>query len=327
MTTAPTVVLVNYNSGSDLTRCIDALESQTCRPAVTVVDNASSDGSLGMAYERFPHHRFLPFRRNVGFARAVNLAARQVDSELMVVLNPDTVPQPDFIEAIAEPFSTQPTLASVAGALVFASDPSITASAGIRIHRNGVAIDAELGKPVRELVPRPIFGASGGAACYRRSAFLEAGGFPEVFFMYLEDVDLAWRLRLIGYESLFEPSAIATHRYSGASSEGSPLKRRLLARNRIWTLVRCLPDELWRRDWPRIISFDGAALSYGLIRDRQAAIGRLEALGRLAPRLCERRAIQRMRLVEIAALEPWIEAPISGAELRRLRELTSRLAV
>ena len=87
--------------------------------------------------------------------------------------------------------------------MVFRSRPDVVASAGIEIFSNGLALDRALGKSLAFVSDRtPIFGASAGAAIYRREALDDVGPFPEAFFMYLEDVDLAWRLRLRGWESL-----------------------------------------------------------------------------------------------------------------------------
>lgn len=325
----PEVILVNFNAGPRLLTCLEALSRQTGPHTVTVVDNASTDGSTRAAHAAYPAHRYLPLRRNTGFSRAVNLAVERSRAEVIILLNPDTTPDEDFVEQITRPFrSSVNKLGAVAGTLVFESRPDIVASAGIAVHRNGVAIDQGLGEPLdRNAEPRPVFGASGGAAAYLREAFLDAGGFPDVFFLYLEDVDLAWRLRLRGWESLWAPAAVARHAYSASAGEASPLKRRLLARNRIWTLTRCLPDELLSDDGLRIALFDCGAFGYSaLARDWPALRGRLEALARLAPRLCERRQIQRRRIASLHEIENWLQPSISPLRLRELRRLTASLA-
>ncbi len=323
-----TVIIVNYRSGSVLPACLTALREQTIPHCVSIVDNASGDGSARMIHQAFPEVSILPLRRNVGFARAVNIAARRSDSDIIVALNPDTIPAPDFLEEMTAPFRKEPRVAAVAGTLVFESRPDVIASAGISVHHNGVAIDAMLGErhdPTRS--PMPVFGASGGAAAYRRSAFLQAGGLVEPFFMYLEDVDLAWRLRLRGHESVWAPAAVARHRYSSSAGEGSKFKRRLLARNRIWTLARCLPDEIWKRDLGRILAFDTAAFGYSMATlDEAAAFGRLAAVTGLLPRLAERRVIQRERTVTIDEIDRWIGPSMSPKRLMALRELTGKLA-
>lgn len=322
------VIIVNYRSGNVLPRCLDALQIQTQPCAITVVDNASGDGSARDIHALYPDVSILPLRYNVGFARAVNIAAQRSRHDIIVTLNPDTVPDPSFIEKIADPLRTHPAVASVAGTLVFESRPDIVASAGIRVHQNGVAIDRLLGEHHdAERPEEPVFGASGGAAAYRREAFLATGSFAESFFMYLEDVDLAWRLRLAGHECYWAPGAVVTHRYSASAVEGSTFKRRLLARNRIWTLARCLPDEFWRRDAARILAFDAAAFGYGVATlDGAATRGRLSALAGLLPRLGERRGIQRSRAVSVSELDRWIEPPLSPRRMMALRRLTARLA-
>lgn len=326
----PTVVIVNFNAGDALLRCLGGLAEQTVAHHVIVVDNASSDHSARIAHDRYPSVRFLPLRRNVGFARAVNLAAGRIPDEdsALVLLNPDTVPRPDFIERLVEPLASDPGVGAAAGTLVFSSVKNTIASAGIVIHRNGVAIDARLGEPLDTTRPvQPVFGASGGAAAYRLATFRRLGGFCEPFFLYLEDVDLAWRLQLAGLSAVSVPSAVATHDYSSAAGEGSPFKRRMLARNRIWTLARCLPDPLWKRDRLWILSFDIAAAGFAATRlDIPAFRGRVEGVAALPTRLRERTSIQAAASVHWEHVADWIQPPVSPRELLRLRRLTFALA-
>ncbi|RIK40168.1 MAG: glycosyltransferase family 2 protein [Chloroflexi bacterium] len=325
-----TIVLVNYNTSEHVRTCLAALEAQTQRQAIVVVDNASTDGQIGLLHREFPQVRFIPLRRNVGFARAVNIVAhhKATNTEVLVTLNPDTVPRPDFVEALLDPLSN-PSVSAVAGTLVFASDPDVIASAGVDVYRTGLALDARLGQPLAtSTLPAEVFGPSGGAAAYRLDAFRQVGGFCDAFFLYLEDVDLAWRLRLCGHHSIWTPDAVATHAYSAAAGEGSTLKRRLLARNRVWTIARCLPDVIWRRDRAAILAFDAKAVAWAAAhRDMALLRGRAEGIARLPPRLCERRAIQRAACVSPAELMRWIQPALADRELLALRDLTRRYAV
>jgi GT2 family glycosyltransferase len=323
-----TAIIVNYNGAQHLERSITSLLGQSLRPHILVVDNASTDGSAAAAFKRFPEVEFLPLRRNTGFARAINTAMLHTTSPVIVLLNLDAEAEPEFVERLTTPLFARPGLGSVAGTLVFARDPDTVASAGIAVHRNGVAIDAGLGEPVRrEIEPTPVFGASGGAAALRRTAFLEAGGLPEPFFLYLEDVDLAWRLRLLGWESVWAPGAVARHAYSASAGEGSPFKRRLLARNRLWTIARVWPDEVLRDGAAAITMHDVLALAYSAATlDRAALWGRAEGIAGLPFRLCERRDIQRKRVAEPAALEGWVRPSLTPRRLLELRRLTQRLA-
>lgn len=327
----PTVVIVNYNGGDTLLACLRALEGQTMRPDVVVVDNASRDDSLTRAAAGHPGVRVIPLRANSGFARAFNIGVSRIDASdgVVVALNPDTLPAPGFVEALTRPLLEHDDLGSVAGTLTFTRSPDTIASAGIQVHRNGVALDARLGESLsllRETDVQPIFGPSGGAAAYRLGAFRGVGGFCEPFFMYLEDVDLAWRMRLAGLESAWSPAAVALHDYSAAAGEGSPFKRRLIARNRIWTLARCLPSEIWRRDRASIVGFDLLAAGWGIVTLDPGARGRLEAIAALPLRLREGTMIRRASSVPWQSIDRWILPPADPRELRRLRALTGKLA-
>jgi GT2 family glycosyltransferase len=302
-----------------------SLAQQTTPHQTIIVDNASTDDSARAAHSAYPQHSYLPLRRNTGFAHAANLIAEKATTDIIVFVNPDMTLAPDFVEKIVAPFDGTARLGAVAGTLVFDSAPSIIASAGIEIHRNGVAIDRLLGQPNSAQILEPIFGASGGAAAYRRTAFLDVGGFPDHFFMYLEDVDLALRLQLRGWDAVWQPHAVARHAYSASAVEGSPFKRKLIARNRIWTLARCFPASLLPASAPSMALYDLMALSYGIIRDRPAAIGRVEAFARLLPRWCERREIAPDE-GEVQRIAAWLKPAISPFTLRKLRQITARFA-
>ncbi|MCO5177044.1 MAG: glycosyltransferase family 2 protein [Thermomicrobiales bacterium] len=326
----PTVVIVNYNGAATLCHCLAALQSQSERPNIIVVDNASQDDSLESAVRAFPNAAFVPLRHNAGFARAFNIGVQRIadPTGIVIALNPDTHPRPDFIEQITAPLRSEPDLGSVAGTLTFTTAPDTIASAGIAVHRNGVAIDAQLGETLSDRMTStvPVFGPSGGAAAYRLSVFRAVGGFCEPFFLYLEDVDLAWRMRLAGYGSVWNPLAVALHDYSASAGEGSPFKRRLIARNRIWTLARCLPYETWKRDWRAILTLDAAALAYGTVTFDPAAIGRLEAIATLPIRLREGAHLRKHAVVTADEIDRWLLPSLSARELRRLRQMTGRLA-
>jgi GT2 family glycosyltransferase len=325
-----TVVIVNYNGGETVQRCIAALIEQIDSSDILIVDNASTDGSPREIFQRFPAVQILPLRRNVGFARAVNIAAERIThAGALVTLNPDTVPGPAFVSSLTQPLATDPQLGSTSGTLVFSSAPTVIASSGIRLHRNGVAMDESLGESLDpdECRVSPVFGASGGAAAYRLEAFRALGGLCESFFLYLEDVDLAWRLRLRGWGCVNVRAAVATHDYSASSVEGSAFKRRLLARNRIWTLARCLPEAIWIRDRAAIVTFDLLAAGHGAMnRDRASLQGRAAAIAGLPRRLHERADLHAHATVDPSQISTWIGPAISPRRLLELRRLTARLA-
>src|SRR5439155_13992356 len=129
--------------------------------------------------------------RNEGFADPNNQAFRQARGRFVAALNNDTLPSEGWLAALVEAAESSERAGSVASKMVFGHAPNTIQSAGIVIDRAGIAWDRLVGRPVAESEAEatPIFGASGGAALYRREMLAELGGFDARFFMYLEDVD------------------------------------------------------------------------------------------------------------------------------------------
>jgi len=213
--------------------------------------------------------------------------------------------------------------------LTFDHRPDLVASAGITACRNGLALDLWTGRAVQSLPTalQPVMGASGGLALYRRMMLDDIGLMAPDFFNYLEDVDLAWRAQLRGWECLVVPAARARHIYSATGGQGSPLKQRLLGRNRLRAIIRCFPSGVLRSCLPDILAYDTLALVYAALARQPAMIaGRIEALHDRAQLLRERRAIQARRTVSEEAFAAWLEpSPTPWRTLRTARRLDALL--
>lgn len=189
--------------------------------------------------EEFPGVEVLEMGENAGFGRAVNAAAKRAEGDVLVLVNDDCVCDPGFVKALASRIDPAAGLSMAAGVLREARDPSLVDSAGIEVDRTLLAFDYLNGEPVSVLdgggVPDPL-GPCGGAAAYERRAFLEAGGFDEALFAFLEDVDLALRLRLGGRRCALASDARATHEHSGTLGAGSARKNWLMGFGRGYLL-------------------------------------------------------------------------------------------
>ena len=303
------VIVLNWNGRALLAACLTSLAAQTAPNLdIIVVDNGSHDGSAQYVRAHWPTVRLLALPVNRGFSGGVNAGLAVARGEYLVLLNNDALAEPTFVEHLVAPFA-DPHLGATAGVLVFAHQPQIVASAGIRIHRDGVALDDRMLDDVAHLPtnPLPVWGASGGAVAYRRAALQDVGLFDEGYFAYLEDVDLAWRLRLRGWQTLLAPQARAAHVYSATGGEGSPFKNWLVARNRWRVMLRCVPAELLRRDWLRIGQYEILACAQAAARGRWTTItGRLATGREWRSLVAQRRVIQARRTAEIAALDRWL---------------------
>ena len=323
MSTIPlSVIVVCWNGLRHLPDCLAALLPQLPGEAeVVLVDNGSTDGTATWARDTHPAIRLVELPHNLGFAGGVNAGLRAARGELLLLLNDDAFAEPGFAAALLDVMARQPEIGAASAVLLFAHRPELVASAGIRVRRDGLALDLWAGQPAASLPaePAPIMGPSGGAAIYRRALLEDVGLLEPGFFNYLEDVDLAWRALLRGWRSVVVPGARARHVYSATSGQGSPFKQRLLGRNRLRTIARCLPAELLPSCLPAILAYDLLAIGYAAVARQPAMIaGRLAALRDLPALLRERRAIQSRRTAPAAAIARWLEPP--GAPWNTLRE-------
>lgn len=239
------VVVVNYNSGDHLTRCIQSLHDQRVSPQrILVVDNASTDGSLEQSQRRFPNVVFLRQASNLGFAAANNIAIGQLgDVEWVALLNADAFAQPGWIEALTDAALSHPTFDMFACPMLRDDDPSTSDGMGDVYHVSGFAWRDGCGLPVAESPPRvrEVFGPCAAAACYRREALVDCGGFDEQYFCYFEDVDLAFRLRLAGHRCLLVPGAVVRHVGSAVAGRRSEFTVYHAQRNLEWTWLKNMP--------------------------------------------------------------------------------------
>jgi GT2 family glycosyltransferase len=302
------VVIPNWNGADLLPACLQALREQTYRDhEVVVVDNGSRDDSLAVL-ARFPEVRVLRFGRNRGFGAATNAGIRATAGPYVATLNNDAVPAPGWLAALVAAAEVDAGVGMCASRMVFAARPDVLNSCGIAVDRAGIAWDLLGGEPVgadRDLTEP--FGPCAGAALYRRTMLDEVGLFDERFFAYLEDVDLAWRARRAGWRCRYVAAAEARHQHSATGGEGSPRKRYLLGRNKVWLVAKNYPSRgLWR--WlPLVVAYDLAAVGYALVarRDGSALRGRLAGLAGLRRALRSRSAQDGTPVTLLPPEWPW----------------------
>ena len=236
------VVIVNFNSGDLLARCIAHLERQS-RPAdrILVVDNHSADHSLDALSTR-PAVEIVQLEKNLGGAAANNVAFRELaDTDYIITLNPDAFPEPDFIESLQRAAERHPDCASFATRML-RCDGRIDGT-GDTYHVSGLVWRTGHGQPERaaDLMKREVFAACAGAAMYRTSEVLKAGGFDDSFFCYVEDVDLGYRLQLAGNHCLYIPDATVVHIGSAVTGQYDGFATYHGHRNLVWTFVKNTP--------------------------------------------------------------------------------------
>jgi GT2 family glycosyltransferase len=263
------IVIPSHNRPDLLRRCLASVTRHApAASEVLVVDDGSPGECVGAAARDFSGVRCLRLARRRGFCVAANAGIRATTHPVVELLNDDTEVTAGWAEAALAWFA-RPEVGAVAPLVLRwptrDGEPPHIDSAGDRYFVGGIAGKRGHGEPLREehLQARPVFGACGAAAFYRRESVLAVGCFPERFGAYFEDVDLSFRLHWAGLTVMYEPAARVRHRES--ASYGRPGWRLLAQQSRneervFWRnlpagmLLRALPLHLavvaakaWRR--------------------------------------------------------------------------------
>ncbi len=228
------VVVVNYESGPALARCVERLRLEA--PAeLVVVDNGSRDGSLDELRRRVPDVSVVDPGRNLGYGAAANRGAAATNAPTLLVCNPDLEVGPGSIGVLAEALATRPGCGLVgplirdAGGRRYPSArrfPALTDAAGHALlglfaPDNRFTRSYHQAHLAETSAVEEVDWLSGACLLLKRSAFEEVGGFDESYFMYAEEVDLCWRLARAGWTSAYVPAAEVTH-LQGVSTDSHP---------------------------------------------------------------------------------------------------------
>jgi len=308
-------VVVNFNGGRDLERCLAALAAQTERVDVVLVDCASTDGSRALA-ERPPAGVVgVPLADNRGYAGGCNAGlAAAGDAEVVGFFNPDCFPRPDLFAVVMRRLAGDGTVGGVA--------PRLERDDGVTLDSCGQVLspwllmvrDRGYDEPAAGAYPEParVLAACGAGMVYRRAALesvaVDGEVFPSEYFAFWEDLDLGWRVSNLGLEVRYEPRAVAVHRRAATAAPGSGrllfrrppgLQAHILA-NRWATLARNLHAVDFLVRLPVLLMADAAMVA--LVVARRPAVARplLAALPGVARAWRQRRVVRRRRLRELA---------------------------
>jgi GT2 family glycosyltransferase len=336
--TRPTVSvsLVTYNGMRWLPRCLETVMDQSLPPLeILVVDNASTDGSREWLEDRAkedPRISVEASATNLGYASAHNRNLARCSGDHVLLLNQDVELAPGFLDASVAVLGDRPGVAAVQGRLLQLTQngqqTNVIDTTGLimaRDRRVGCRGQGEPDGPAFAR-PGPVWGADGPAPVFRRAALLDArmpngrGAWEvldEDFYMWKEDVDLAWRLRRLGWEAWYEPSAVAWHARGtgGVVSQSwivsarsyravTPLARVLSWRNQRLSQVKNDERSVVVRDLPWIVRRELVSLALTVVLDPYRLRAIPLTLRALPGAMRKRRWLQR-RLRDRSG-SPWV---------------------
>ena len=228
------VVIVSYRCRDHLSRCLASVERYApARTSVWVVDNDSRDGTVEMVRDRFPFVSLIESTENAGFARATNRGITAGSAPYVLALNPDTELHEDTLSGLLRLMEEHPEIGIAGprlerpdGTFDHASRRSFPTLLGALGHFSGIGRRLERGPLAQYRAPEvergPVDAVNGAFMLIRRAALEQVGPFDEGYWMYMEDLDLCYRLREAGWLTWYEPSSVALHVKGGSAGRRSP---------------------------------------------------------------------------------------------------------
>lgn len=322
--------LVTWNGAKYVADCLASVFAQTMTDfSFLIIDNNSTDDTVDIILEKYPHLKVVRNRENLGFSKAHNQAIHWSKSDYVVVLNQDVVLEPDFLMHLVSFLDKNQAVGSVTGKILRLQEGNKTNyidSLGLLIKKNHCFSEIGAGEmdDGQYNAIEEVFGVSGAIGVYRRSA-LESVKVDNQFFdedfspVYKEDVDLAYRLRYQGWKAYKVPLAVAYHnRTAGESTKDqkrSIIKSRrrkskfinyLSYRNHWFLLIKNLPAFNWQYFFP-VFRYELLKFFYVLFLEPR----NLRAIGQVIKnrqRLLEKREkIMHTKKIEIKEIDLWLK--------------------
>ena len=247
------IVILNWNGEKMLIQYLPSvLQYSRDEATVYVADNVSTDNSLELLCTHFPEVKLVILEKNWGFAEGYNKALKQIEADYYLLLNSDIEVTHHWLTPMIEYLDSHDDVAACQPKLLSIFDKDMFEYAGA----SGGYLD-RFGYPfcrgrIFETVEKDngqydyatdILWATGAALMIRAKDYWDAGGLDGRFFAHNEEIDLCWRLRIMGRRIVCLPESYVYHVGGGTLPKGNPMKTFLNFRNNLTMLYKCLPDE------------------------------------------------------------------------------------
>jgi GT2 family glycosyltransferase len=297
------VIIPHWNGLEHLDTCLQSLRSQRYRDfEIILVDNGSTDGSQDYVRTHYPEVRLVELGTNRGFTGACNAGYAVAAGDYIVLLNNDTETDPGWLSALAGAFARHPRAGILASKLLLFDRRDHFHAAGDTYRVDGIpgnrgVWEEDKGQYQREEL---VFSACAAAAAYRREMVSQIGFLDDDFYFSCEDVDIAWRANLTGWQVIYVPRAVVYHKLkaTGGSVTGSYYD----GRNFLYLIWKNYPGSLLRRNW-RLVLRAQLQITWEALRAWRGAAARARLRGQMAgllglPKMWRKRQrLKRKRLI------------------------------
>lgn len=292
------IIVVGFNNENDLRLALPALE-KTDYPDFEIVlnDNGSQDGTLAFVRTNHPGVKLIDTGENLGFGGGNNSGAKHATGEILAFINPDTTVEPGWLTALVRPLLADDKLGITTSKVLIMNPPDQINTCGNDVHFTGYGYLRGFRESAASAftADESVFSMSGAAFAIRKSLYDRLAGFDAAFYpTYVEDTDLSWRVRLLGYDIRYIHASIIYHNYKAAFSAG---KYACLERNRWQMLLKVYRWATLALLWPALFMAEIVSWGYAIMNGRQFMAAKWSTYGYLRQNwksIMERRKATRL---------------------------------
>ena len=276
------VIVVNMDGHRHLKPCFESLvelDYPTDQVEIILVDNGSRDRSVKYTRKNFPNTQILELKKNEGFAQANNLGVERATGKYVVFLNNDMRVHSAWLRELVTAVESADDVVAVGGKILNWDGDEVDFEGGA-LNFHGMGFQPHHAPPPDDQLTETLF-VCGGNMLVDREIFLQVGGFDSDYFAYFEDVDLGWRLWLLGYRVLYAPRGFTYHRGHGTSSRlRSSQVAVLYERNSLYSIIKNYDERNFRRVWPvALLLLVRRAMIFGRINKQKFRLPRSDSSG------------------------------------------------
>ena len=301
------IIILNWNGEKLLQECLDSVYKNNLQNTeIILVDNASTDNSIGLVKQNFPEIKIIRNKKNYGYAKGNNIGIKNARGKYIVILNNDVIVEEDWLEKLVNAADTNDSTGIFGSKQMFYHNKNEIDSLGGFLKKDGphnINNSTPWTNPDKN---REVFSVAGAAMLLKRKMLQEVGLFDPMYFLYYEDFDLCWRARLLGWKCYYVSSAVIYH-HRGASTSRTGKHMYYGTRNEFWTLLKNFSYKNYVKHFPYLIIKNIRRFINATTGNKAwILLGLLNGIINIQSIINKHKKIQSVRKIDESAIEKWI---------------------